>query len=421
MKATRFLFIIAACVTSLLSSCSDDTVDDFPPLKLGNIKIRHEGENVRDIVVNSDKNTFEIDFYVENVSGEISEFSYVDDKDTSSPNTDFIYYDWNRLDRTMLDRHIVKPTGCDWISIEPTSVPGRFTVSVDENTTGERRGVNIIINSSLQGYDGVRGCLAIWQRDGIHEPEFNLNVSFDHYEYSYCDYETELTSTHCRQSSGWLDNQDCIRFDNLEMEYWMNRLLKCDDIEVIYTSSDHVHLCSENSRNIAVNIGLSFDTEYDVPENFGVDKKLVVSDTRADNPFSSWDKNASGYCALFDDTDFKDTSRHMNLYNFDDYVDINSLQSIGLNDKVSSLVVGYKGNNPNVCTVLTVWEDTDYNHGDKGRRKHRISFIASMRTPYLKIPNLKTVMCTGSSASWNDRISSMSLHFGYVDSSLINY
>ena len=88
------------------------------------------------------------------------------------------------------------------------------------------------------------------------------------------------------------------------------------------------------------------------------------------------------------------------------------MKGVGLNDKVSSLAVAYYAPLRDYCFVLTVWEDKNYNHGDSDRTKHRISFIANSDNPRTCVGNLKTVPCGNSSKSWNDRISSISMHFG---------
>lgn len=112
---------------------------------------------------------------------------------------------------------------------------------------------------------------------------------------------------------------------------------------------------------------------------------------------------------------------YYNLLGLNKFEDCNKMSNKNLNDKVSSLAVSYNGTNKDVCAVLTIWEDSDYNNGDNDRTKHRISVIATYDQRKVMYPDLKKIKCIGSSNSWNDRISSLSFHFGYVDSQWKNY
>ena len=94
---------------------------------------------------------------------------------------------------------------------------------------------------------------------------------------------------------------------------------------------------------------------------------------------------------------------------------------IVLNDKVTSLVVAYDGDDDEVCAVLTVWEVIHYNYGDNDRTKHRLSFVASYESPRVMRDNLKNIKCIGSGDSWNDRISSYSFYFGNYARKLKDY
>lgn len=149
--------------------------------------------------------------------------------------------------------------------------------------------------------------------------------------------------------------------------------------------------------------------------------RYPVEATRAGDPFQWQSSNALGYCALFDDSNYTDTYMYYNLLGLNKFEDCNKMSNKNLNDKVSSLAVSYNGTNKDVCAVLTIWEDSDYNNGDNDRTKHRISVIATYDQRKVMYPDLKKIKCIGSSNSWNDRISSLSFHFGYVDSQWKNY
>ncbi len=143
--------------------------------------------------------------------------------------------------------------------------------------------------------------------------------------------------------------------------------------------------------------------------------------TRAKDAFRFMTADALGYYGLFDDEGFTDSCYGSNLTDLNEVKDIDYMRDIGLNDKVSSLAVAYNGDNPELCAVLTVWEDSYFNNGDNDRTKHRISFIASTYTPRILWSSLKKIKCMGSSNSWNDRISSFSFHFGYYGRQLKPY
>lgn len=122
------------------------------------------------------------------------------------------------------------------------------------------------------------------------------------------------------------------------------------------------------------------------------------------------------YCGVYDDTYYSDTHIFMHLTDSMQVYSINKLKDYKLNDKISSLVVLYNMKDPELCAILTVWEDTNYNYGDHDRTKHRTNFIATKSTPINAVGNLKKISCFNAHDSWNDRISSLSFHLGYADS-----
>lgn len=161
--------------------------------------------------------------------------------------------------------------------------------------------------------------------------------------------------------------------------------------------------------------------------------------TRAtsDNVFKYVSSTSLGYAILFDDKNYSDSYIYNNLIEkpenttntiismleqgyYSEWLE-KDLEQRGINDKISSLAVGYYGNQTDVCCVLTVWEDNTYNIEDHDRTKHRMSFIATYDNKQVGWSNLSNIPCIGSSKSWNDRISSLSLHFGYKDFNMKNY
>lgn len=121
------------------------------------------------------------------------------------------------------------------------------------------------------------------------------------------------------------------------------------------------------------------------------------------------------YCGVYDDTYYSDTHIFMHIKDAFKVHDYQYLKDNDLNDKISSIMIIYNMKDPELCAILTVWEDSYYNKGDHNREKHRANFIATLKHPTNGIGSLKKVSCFNSSDSWNDRISSLSFHLGYAD------
>ena len=138
--------------------------------------------------------------------------------------------------------------------------------------------------------------------------------------------------------------------------------------------------------------------------------------------FANMRDTDKGFAILFDDKYYTDTRFWGNFgSDYDLFLDVPDMENVGLNDKVSSLAVAYEGSSSDICFVLTVWEDKNYNYGDNDRTKHRISFIATSENRRTCVGNLKNVPCMHSSNSWNDRISSISMHYGNTGINLKDY
>lgn len=138
--------------------------------------------------------------------------------------------------------------------------------------------------------------------------------------------------------------------------------------------------------------------------------------------FANMNASDKGFAILFDDKYYTDTRFWGNFgSDYDTFLDVPDMEEVGLNDKVSSLAVSYEGSSSDICFVLTVWEDKNYNNGDNDRTKHRVSFIATSENRRTCVGNLKNVPCINSSNSWNDRISSISMHYGNTGINLKDY
>ncbi|MDE6805265.1 MAG: hypothetical protein K2J05_00505, partial [Muribaculaceae bacterium] len=137
--------------------------------------------------------------------------------------------------------------------------------------------------------------------------------------------------------------------------------------------------------------------------------------------FANMGSNDIGYFAVYDNGDFKGSNICKGLTDLYSTFSIQNLKDYGMNDKISSIAVAYNYTDPNLCSVITVWDDAGWNNGDTSRSKHRLSIIASSSNRQVTYSSLKNVKCLNSSKNWNDRISSISCHFGYWGRSMLDY
>lgn len=124
---------------------------------------------------------------------------------------------------------------------------------------------------------------------------------------------------------------------------------------------------------------------------------------------------------LWDDTNYSDTYKDFHISDYYTSIDVGALKDYGLNDKVSSLKIHNKMSSSNLIAIVTVWEDSNFNHGDHDRTKHRMNFYATTSMTVNSFANLKQILCGSSGNNWNDRISSLSFHIGYSNSMPITY
>ena len=226
-------------------------------------------------------------------------------------------------------------------------------------------------------------------------------------------YRNSLYSTTAR-----LNINEEIEYDNEEFSAIMNEIDGLKNVEAVVLEDDIVDYFDLSDAKTSKAIG-KLRQKIDTSTRYGIiDNSLL---TRASDAFRFEASNSLGYYALFDDSGFTDTYIAQNLDDPWQVADQKYMRDIGLNDKVSSLAVSYKGTNPEICAVLTIWEDSYYNFGDNDRTKHRISVIATKDNPRVSIEKLKSVKCINSHNSWNDRISSYSFIFGNYDNYLKNY
>lgn len=283
----------------------------------------------------------------------------------------------------------------------------KFTIWVDKNTTTKTRSCLLSLGADTNDSKHYYGSFYIHQlpltaNENKDEPINNILKVRYHGKV----YQSEVTT----------DSTGALTYANKELQLLLETLSAKDGVEAVVSESDVVtYLDADNANDAKVLSRIHQHVADSVKCPL-----LPIRQSRAD-AFRHQDANALAYFALYDDTGFKDTEFYKNITQPTDYYDNNFIKSIGLNDKVSSLAVGYNGADADLCAVLVVWEDSNYNNGENDRTKHRISIVASKDNPQVSYANLKKLPCINAHDSWNDRISSISFHIGYFDSRLKDY
>ncbi len=291
----------------------------------------------------------------------------------------------------------------DWITIDKRD--GELYLEVKPNDTDEERRVRIHVwRSEDNDYAGL-GEVIISQLPAKKEEDSRFEVQVR--------YKGELYS-----SMAMLDENEELVYESMEFSALMKTLASRDDLDMVVTESGVLNIFDGNDAE-ALEALNDIKTCVAPGTPFSLIEPKVYS--RAKTGFEEMSVSALGYCALFDDNTFSDTHVSKNLMNFDDIYDITDLKKYSLNDKVTSVAVGYNGTDDGICAVLTVWEDTFFNFEDYDRTKHRVSFISTYSDKRVSWKNLKSLPCINSGNSWNDRISSFSFHFGYYNNYLKDY
>lgn len=335
------------------------------------------------------------------VSRERSEFRIPIIGNLPEDATAFIANEWTENPRNSYRENWSEYTsGC--VRSLDLDASGVLRVDMDENTSDRMRGVEVVIASG--SVNPRQESFIIWQR----------GRRFDTIGSIRCRYNGRMYSSPVIPTS-----DSTIRYESPLYQYLVDSLAEIDGVNAVLAESDIVDYYVGDNPCIP-GIGTVYLGNENV-RGMACSPRYPVEATRAGDPFQWQSSNALGYCALFDDSNYTDTYMYYNLLGLNKFEDCNKMSNKNLNDKVSSLAVSYNGTNKDVCAVLTIWEDSDYNNGDNDRTKHRISVIATYDQRKVMYPDLKKIKCIGSSNSWNDRISSLSFHFGYVDSQWKNY
>lgn len=269
-------------------------------------------------------------------------------------------------------------------------------ISLKRNDTGETRKVMIwVFSNKMYGTHTIFGNVIIYQEPETGESQpFSLKAK----------YKDKIYTTEAE-----IDAEGNYIFHNPEYAQLMKDIDEMPDVNMVLLDNSTIFY---------------YDRE-DILDNKPYYDAIAVNEgsqptTRATG-FEDFDTSFLGYIAIYDNDHFGGSKLAKGLENFHFTWNLPNLKDYSMNDKVTSIAVAFNHSDPLVCTVLTVWDDTDYNHGDKYRSKHRISIIASKYSPRVTCEDLKKLKKIGSSSSWNDCISSISFHFGYLDSLLVDY
>lgn len=200
---------------------------------------------------------------------------------------------------------------------------------------------------------------------------------------------------------------DSIFYQNQEVESLLNEIYSNPN-SVSFVQNEEVTLYFDSQEEFLHEYGITFLSEDSVKEMSSIQTKSAPNGPQY---------NSIAYSVLYDDTKFKDTYLELDLTDIDHLHSVTRMKDHALNDKVSSLKVQYTyyGNDyKSLCALLTVWEDSDFNSGDRDKTKHRTNFIATYNNRYYEVANLKRVSCWNAHDSWNDRISSLVFHIGVI-------
>lgn len=293
----------------------------------------------------------------------------------------------------------------NWLSVQKIIVGGEpgLRISVDANDTDKQRSAKIhIIRYHTNNKGWYVGEVKVTQKGKSAPEPFEMKIRYKGKVYT---------------SPAYHDENGGIVIDDEEFRSFIEDIENRPGIEAVVMDDEIVDYFDNSDVEAKPALAM---LRQSVDKNAHAAIRNGIPSTRAD-AFRYMGSEDVGYFAVFDDSGYSDSYIAEGFPSFTDYYDVDKLGRYNLNDKISSLAVAYKGTDPEVCAVLTVWEDSYFNHGDNDRTKHRISFIADHTNPSLTVKRLKNIKCINSSNSWNDRISSLSFHFGYFDTKLRDY
>lgn len=390
MKATVNLLFIFLMLLQV--SCSnDDKPFYFPPATLY--------YEVEDTILTADSHEFTISM-IDNIQPKdwsIDWFNVWTGKDISDTSEPMYTQSYAPIDYF----HEGNSFGIDWITFEKlsTSTSPKLKISVKKNESDKARGISIKFSDN----SGNSGYFKLFQKRMPDQEPFTMKVRYKGTIYT--------TEAH-------LNINDGIEYSDPDFSRIMAEIDALNDVETVVLEDEIVDYFDMSDQQVSKAI---HKLREKIDSSARCDIRELIPTTRAMDPYRFQTTDALGYFAMFDDTGYKDTKVCANLNDLYAVDDCEYMRDIGLNDKVSSLAVAYAGTNSEICSVLTVWEDSYYNSGDNDRTKHRISIVATKQNPQVSFSDLKKIKCINSSNSWNDRISSYSFVFGNYDNYLRDY
>lgn len=284
--------------------------------------------------------------------------------------------------------------------------PNKIIIHLPENAGTYPR--SIIIHGGRKSHpnQSIIAVANIIQKTKVDETPFELKIRYQN--------EVHSSMVHLNQKEEYV-------YSDPEFERMMNDLTSNPNIEMLVlddTIIDFFDVDSPESDAIFKKLDVAVaDSRLKEINHVGFDSTPL---TRA-NGFEDKPEDCLGYFAVYDYYDFGGKKITKTLDSFYNMHNLQELAGYNINDLISSVALGYYGDDPEVCSVITLWDDADFNNGDKYRKKHRISFVASYYNRQISRPILKNIPCMNTSSSWNDRASSLSFHYGYLDKSLIDY
>lgn len=395
----KFCMLLTATVCGMLGSCRDYDDNIGPIMFLEGYEFA-----VSDSVVAANANTFVLSLdtccdYLPK-DWDITELGFDEQLGFRPVRAD------DRFFYASIDDNMKMPNGikCGWLKVEKIMDGNRpaLKIGVDENDSDRVRSAEIKISRKCDERT-YYGSVIVSQHPKYDHTPFEMKVRY---------------KGKVRSSMAHIDDDGKIVMEDVGFKEFMENLESRDGIEAVVMDDEIIDYFDDS--DVAVKPALAA-LRTAIDESMSVNVRADLGTTRGKDAFRYMADYAAGYFAVFDDTGFSDTNMYRNLSDFMESFDNGYLRGNGLNDKISSLAVAYKGTDKDVCAVLTVWEDSYYNNGDDNRTKHRLSFVASYYTPMVSRDNLKRIKCINSSNSWNDRISSLSFHFGHYNTNLKDY
>jgi hypothetical protein len=401
---SKFIYSLFLLVGVVLTSCSSDD-----PVGLNGITGFQEVYHyeIADSIVSADSHEFTLSMIGSN---QPKDWTIWDVKLWSGDEIpDSINQYTKGLEKISNDKFSQKGNsfGVEWISFEKqsTETSPKLKVTIKENDTYLARGVMLLFGNEKKSGGLVDcGILIIIQKPMPDMEPFMMKIRYKNTLYS--------TTAH-------LNMNEEIEYQDPIFSRVMEEIDGLKNVEAIVLEDDIVDYFDMDDNNTSKAIA-KIRQRIDSATRCGI-RDDVFTTRAAKDGYRFETSDALGYFAMFDDSGFDDTYVFKNLKDLNEVADESYMRNIGLNDKVSSLAVSYNGTNPEVCAVLTIWEDSYYNYGDNDRTKHRISIVATKDNPKVSISKLKSVKCINSLSTWNDRISSYSFAFGNYDSHLKDY